>query len=412
MKEKIRSGIDTVDKYTWPMKFASLGLLLLTLVAFGTMSAASAATGAHPAGMAPPANAAGEAACISCHATTNAELSDRSGPVTCESCHSDPFPAVTPTPTAIPTENPTPTATPAENPTPTATPAENPTPTVTPTENPTPTATPAENPTPNPIPDIIPPVTMISGVTENGSFNNSGTVTLNATDNTGRSGVNETFYIVNGGPIITYSVPFVVDILGPDNVTYWSTDIAGNVEPQNMVNFTIVNRSQVNATAIREIKSKSILPGESINITVTISANANALALNEIPPEGWNITRGSDNVDAFKNSTNEWGWKSMGANKTITYTLTAPKNIEIGTYQIEGTIIDANGILTSVEGDNSVKIDILEVYRRLGNDPGVVETMDLLRAFDDFRNNIIPQRFNRPLSAEEVDELVNEWTNS
>lgn len=36
-------------------------------------------------------------------------------------------------------------------------------------------------------------------------------------------------------------------------------------------------------------------------------------------------------------------------------------------------------------------------------------TMDLLKAFDDFRNNIIPQGFNRPLSAEEVDELINEW---
>lgn len=65
-----------------------------------------------------------------------------------------------------------------------------------------------------------------------------------------------------------------------------------------------------------------------------------------------------------------------------------------------------------VEGDNSVKIDILEVYRRIGDDPGVVETGDLLRAFDDFRNNIVPQGFNRSLSAEEVGELVNEWRNS
>ena len=117
MKEKIRLGKDTVDKYTWQMKFASLGLLLLTLVALGTMSAASAATGTHPAGMAPPANAAGEAACISCHATTNAQLSDGSGPVTCASCHADPFPAVTPTPTTTATPTPTPTPTPQAGPT-------------------------------------------------------------------------------------------------------------------------------------------------------------------------------------------------------------------------------------------------------------------------------------------------------
>ena len=258
--------------------------------------------------------------------------------------------------------------------------------------------------------DIIAPVTMISGVTENGSYNNSVNVTLNATDNPEGSGVNETFYMVNGGPTTTYSEPFVVDTVGPDNVTYWSTDNAGNVELQNRVNFTIVKVPQVNAT--RKIKSKSILPGESTNITVSISAYANALALHEIPPEGWIVTRGTDNADAFKNSTNEWAWINMETDKTVTYTLTAPVNISFGTYQINGTIMDANGILTNVEGDNIVKIDILDFYRRLGNDPGVVETTDLLRAFDDFRNNIVPQGFDRPLSAGEVDELINEWTNS
>jgi hypothetical protein len=258
------------------------------------------------------------------------------------------------------------------------------------------------------IEDTIPPVTT-SDVIENGSYNNSVTVTLNATDN---GSVNETFYMVNGGLTKTYSAPFVVDIVGPDNLTYWSTDTAGNVEAQNMVNFTIVNISQVNATATRKIENKSILPGESTIITVVISRNANALALNEIPPEGWNITRGEDSADDFKNGTNEWVWKSMETNKTVTYTLTAPDNISIGTYQIEGTIRDANGILANVEGDKSVKIDILESYRRLGNDPGVVETGDILRAFDDFRNNKVPKGFNRQLSEEEVVELINEWRNS
>jgi formate-dependent nitrite reductase cytochrome c552 subunit len=257
--------------------------------------------------------------------------------------------------------------------------------------------------------DTIPPVTT-RDVTEDGSYNNSVTVTLNATDN--GSGVNETFYMVNGGPTAAYSAPFVVDTIGPDNLTYWSTDKAGNIESQNMVNFTIVKISQVNATATRKIESKSILPGESTIITVNISRNVNALALHEIPPEGWNLTRGTDSADDFKNSTNEWVWKGMETDKTATYTLTAPDKISIGTYQIEGTIRDANGILANVEGDNSVKIDILEVYRRLGDDPGIVETMDLLRAFSDFRNNKVPQGFDRPLSAGEVNELIKEWINS
>jgi len=218
--------------------------------------------------------------------------------------------------------------------------------------------------------------------------------------------------MVNGGPTATYSAPFVVDTIGPDNLTYWSIDRAGNVESRNMVNFTIVKIPQVKATAKRKIESKSIVPGESTNITISISGNANALALHEIPPKGWNITRGTDNADVFKNSTIEWVWKNKEATKTVTYTLTAPANISIGTYKIKGTIINSKGNLVKVTGDNSVKIDILEYYRRLGNDPGVIETKDLLRAFDDFRNKIVPQGFNRPLSAAEVAKLVKEWINS
>jgi hypothetical protein len=41
--------------------------------------------------------------------------------------------------------------------------------------------------------DITPPVTMISGVTENGSYDNSVTVTLNATADPGGSGVKGSF---------------------------------------------------------------------------------------------------------------------------------------------------------------------------------------------------------------------------
>ncbi|CAG0988524.1 hypothetical protein METP1_02167 [Methanosarcinales archaeon] len=260
------------------------------------------------------------------------------------------------------------------------------------------------------IEDTIAPTTTISGVTEDGSFNNSVTITLNATDNAGGSGVNETIYMVNGGATTTYSAPFVVDTIGQDNVTYWSTDNAGNVEPRNMVNFTII--PEVNATATREIGGKSILPGESTNITVRIAGITKAIGLHEIPPQGWNVTRGSDNADGFKNNTNEWVWINSDANKTVTYTLTAPMNISIGTYQIEGTIRDVNGTLANVEGDNSIKIDILEVYRRLGDDPAVVETGDLLSAFDDFRNNRAPAPFDRPLNTEEVAELINEWITS
>ena len=90
----------------------SIGLLFLIL-ALVVVPGSMAATGTHPSAsyMQPPSNAAGEAACVSCHLSSNAQLSDGSSPVTCGSCHSDPYPATlttipTPTPTATPTSAP------------------------------------------------------------------------------------------------------------------------------------------------------------------------------------------------------------------------------------------------------------------------------------------------------------------
>ena len=257
--------------------------------------------------------------------------------------------------------------------------------------------------------DTIPPITNIWGVAENGSYNNV-TISLTATDNPGGSGVNETMFSVNGGQTTTYTMPFVVDTIGQDNVTYWSTDNAGNIEFPKMVNFTFM--PSMNAT--RKIERKSILPGESTNITVSITSSVNqALTLHEIIPEGWNVTVTSDDPNGFKNSTHEWVLLDIipGVSRIITYTLTSPGNVSIGTYQINGTISN-DGIVENVSGNESVKIDILEFYRRLGNDPAIIETGDIMEAINDSRKGITPSGFDRPLNAEEIGELVNEWINT
>src|SRR4030066_982948 len=93
--------------------------------------------------------------------------------------------------------------------------------------------------------DTIPPETPLSGVTENGLYKDIVASTLTAADNAGGPGVKETIFSVNGGQTATYTVPFVVDRIGQDSVTYWSTDNAGNIEPQKMVNFTITSGSVI-----------------------------------------------------------------------------------------------------------------------------------------------------------------------
>jgi hypothetical protein len=103
MKEKIRRGIDMVDKYTWQTKFASLGLLLLTLVALVTMSA-TAASAAHPSNMGYPTSNTGVATCEGCHDGSG----DSGTTAVCTDCHVAPVfsLSVTAAPTSVPALSP------------------------------------------------------------------------------------------------------------------------------------------------------------------------------------------------------------------------------------------------------------------------------------------------------------------
>jgi|GEM_PF-111499 len=167
--------------------------------------------------------------------------------------------------------------------------------------------------------------------------------------------------------------------------------------------------------AVRIIEKESLRPGESTNITVDISSNmSQALALHEIIPAGWNLTRISDDADAFKNSTSESIWfnVSPGINKTVIYRLTAPDNASIGTYHINGTISSASGVIATVGGNNIITLDMLDIiafYRRLGSETDRVETTDVLTAADDWRTGTAPTGFARPITSSELSDLIKEW---
>jgi hypothetical protein len=89
--------------------------------------------------------------------------------------------------------------------------------------------------------------------------------------------------------------------------------------------------------------------------------------------------------------------------------LTVPADTNIGTYDINGTIINADGAVTIVDGDNMISLDLVGYYRRLGNDPNKVENSDLLKAIEDWRKGIAPDGFTSPITEKEVMTLINEW---
>lgn len=78
--------------------------------------------------------------------------------------------------------------------------------------------------------DLNPPVTTatLSGTVIHGWFNSAVTFTATATDD--NSGVDATYYKIDGGATLTYSSPVSIAVAGTHYVEYWSVDNAGNVE--------------------------------------------------------------------------------------------------------------------------------------------------------------------------------------
>ncbi len=89
--------------------------------------------------------------------------------------------------------------------------------------------------------DTTPPTTLasLSPTPVNGWYPVNPTVTLNATDDTGGSGVAVTSYSLDGASPQTYTAPFVVTGDGSHTLEYFSIDNAGNTETTNTLTFKV-----------------------------------------------------------------------------------------------------------------------------------------------------------------------------
>ncbi len=92
------------------------------------------------------------------------------------------------------------------------------------------------------------------------------TVNLSATDAT--SGVQYTYYTLDGGSTTAYSAPFVVSTPGSHTIGFWSVDWAGNTEAKTTKTFSIVSPT----TAVLVATPNPSLLGKTVTMTATITA--------------------------------------------------------------------------------------------------------------------------------------------
>jgi hypothetical protein len=122
--------------------------------------------------------------------------------------------------------------------------------------------------------DRTPPVTTatLTGSLSGGAYVLSATVGLAATD--AASGVATITYRVEGGALVTVSgasASFVVNTGGSHTVTYHATDVAGNVEVDKTVTFTVVVRVR---TVLAITSSPSVATGSKVSAKLTTDIGA------------------------------------------------------------------------------------------------------------------------------------------
>ncbi|OGN97129.1 MAG: hypothetical protein A2Z77_06140 [Chloroflexi bacterium RBG_13_51_36] len=133
------------------------------------------------------------------------------------------------------------------------------------------------------------------------------------------------------------------------------------------------------ADSSRTIDPQVVEPGGEVDITVeftSLLAEDKGFALQEIVPDGWEFTEGTNDGGVLKilhYPTIEWLWLGVGAGatKTITYTLTVPLDADPGDYVINGTVT-ADGVVNPTGGDNTITVSGEALYElTMAADPDV-----------------------------------------
>ncbi len=142
--------------------------------------------------------------------------------------------------------------------------------------------------------DTTPPVTTATATNADTSSytfgdwtNQSVTVTLSATDESGGSGVASTSYTVDGGSTQSYSVPFTVSGEGDHTVTFWSVSTDGNTESAETVHVLIDLTDPTTSATATNADTSSYTFGTWTNQSVTVTLSATMIAVapaSPVPP--------------------------------------------------------------------------------------------------------------------------------
>ncbi len=152
--------------------------------------------------------------------------------------------------------------------------------------------------------DTVPPntIAVVSGVKGNDDWYVSNTtIYLNATDNL--SGVNDTYYRINNGPIKKVSVdgqPIITTEGENNTLEYWSIDIAGNIEEHKIITGIKIDKSPPKTMiTISGVKGNDdwYVSNTTIYLNATDNVSRVAMIKYSFDNATWHVYTSSINID-------------------------------------------------------------------------------------------------------------------
>lgn len=116
--------------------------------------------------------------------------------------------------------------------------------------------------------------------------------------------------------------------------------------------------------------------------------------------------------------TNPNGITGSGPLAKINYNVVGSGSSALDISVYEGDVLDIydNDIFVNNTINSIFKVgnggDISTYYRGLGQNPNILETSDLLKASDDWKNNVVPPGFSSSVTTGQLLVLADEWRNS
>jgi large repetitive protein len=219
--------------------------------------------------------------------------------------------------------------------------------------------------------DTTAPTTTASSTPDPNSagwLNSNATVTLNATDNPGGSGVIKTEAKVDGGPWATYSSPLVIDGDGTHTLKFKSTDAAGNVETAKSLTIRI-DRSAPTIRLNQPTDGATYVLNEVKRANYSCTATPSGVkSCSGTVPDGNRIETGSVGTKTFTVTAVDKAGNST--TKTITYNVTYGIKVlydqdqrrnEGSTVPIKIRLIDDRGENVS---SSRVKVQAIDLIRK------------------------------------------------